>query len=135
LERSRRPRGTNRSITSWTRQKKRATYRSSQRPNGADHASAKPQVTTPDEIFGTQTLVEAFLDEHSHVFLHNTPTHASWLNQVELFFSIIERRLLRNGEFNSTDELATRIIEFIKAYNRTATPFRWTYDGRPLKIA
>ena len=79
--------------------------------------------------------VEAFLDEHPHVFLHNTPTHASWLNQVELFFSIIERRLLRNGEFNSTDELAARIIEFIKAYNRTARPFRWTYDGRPLKIA
>lgn len=67
--------------------------------------------------------------------MHHTPTHASWLNQVELFFSIIERRLLRNGEFNSTDELADRIIEFINAYNRKATPFRWTYDGRPLKIA
>jgi transposase len=79
--------------------------------------------------------VEEFLDKHPHVFLHHTPTHASWLNQVELFFSIIQRRLLRNGEFNSTDELADRIIEFIKAYNRNATPFRWTYDGRPLKIA
>jgi transposase len=79
--------------------------------------------------------VEAFLDKHPHVFLHNTPTHASWLNQVELFFSIIERRLLRNGEFHSTHDLATRIIEFIKTYNRTARPFRWTYDGRPLKIA
>ena len=80
-------------------------------------------------------LVEEFLEKHRHVFLHHTPTHASWLNQVELFFSIIERRLLRNGEFNSTDELADRIIEFIKAYNRKAAPFRWTYDGRPLKIA
>jgi transposase len=80
-------------------------------------------------------LVEEFLDQHPHVFIHNTPTHASWLNQVELFFSILERRLLRNGEFNSTDELATHIIEFIKAYNRKAAPFRWTYDGRPLKIA
>ena len=79
--------------------------------------------------------VEEFLDAHPHVFVHNTPTHASWLNQVELFFSIIERRLLRNGEFDSTDELAGRMIEFIKAYNRKATPFRWTYDARPLKIA
>ena len=82
-------------------------------------------------------LVEEFLDrpEHRHVFLHNTPTHASWLNQVELWFSIMERRLIRHGEFDSVDNLADRIIEFIKAYNRTAKPFRWTYEGRPLKVA
>lgn len=79
--------------------------------------------------------VEEFLEKHPHVFLHNTPTHASWLNQVELFFSILERRLLRNGEFDSVDQLADRIIAFIKDYNRNAQPFRWTYDGRPLKIA
>jgi len=82
-------------------------------------------------------LVEAFLDQpkHHHVFLHRTPTHASWLNQVELFFSILERRLLRNGEFTSVNELADRIIAFINDYNRRARPFRWTYDGRPLKVA
>src|SRR5205085_2153134 len=74
---------------------------------------------------------EAFLDEHPHVFLHNTPTHASWLNQVELFFSILERRLLRHGELASVDELPERIIAFIKDYNRRAKPFRWTYAGRP----
>jgi len=80
-------------------------------------------------------LVERFLEEHPHVHLHFTPTHASWLNQVELFFSILERRLLRRGEFASVDELAQRVIAFIKDYNRRATPFRWTYDGRPLKVA
>jgi len=69
------------------------------------------------------------------VFLHNTPTHASWLNQVELFFSILERRLLRHVEFQSVDELAERIIAFINDYNRRAKPFRWTDDGRPLKVA
>jgi transposase len=79
--------------------------------------------------------VEAFLDDHPQVFLHRTPTHASWLNQVELWFSIMERRLIRNGEFDSVDHLADRIIEFIKAYNRQAKPFRWTYDARPLKVA
>lgn len=79
--------------------------------------------------------VESFLDEHPHVFLHNTPTHASWLNQVELFFSILQRRLLRHGEFASVDDLAERIIAFIEDYNRKARPFRWTYDGRPLKVA
>ncbi len=79
--------------------------------------------------------VEAFLDDHPHVFLHRTPTHASWLNQVELWFSIMERRLIRHGEFDSVDDLADRIIEFINAYNRAAKPFRWTYDARLLKVA
>jgi transposase len=79
--------------------------------------------------------VEEFLDAHPHVFLHNTPTHASWLNQVELFFSIMQRRLLRYGEFDSVDDLADRVITFIHDYNKQAKPFRWTYEGRPLKAA
>lgn len=79
--------------------------------------------------------VAKFLDQNRHVHLHFTPTHASWLNQVELFFSILERRLLRRGEFASVDELAHRVIAFIKDYNRRAAPFRWTYNGRPLKVA
>ena len=56
-------------------------------------------------------------------------------DQVELFFSILERRLLRRGEFDSIDDLARRVIAFIKDYNRRAAPFRWTYDGRPLMAA
>jgi transposase len=79
--------------------------------------------------------VEQFLDQRPHIFLHNTPTHASWLNQVELFFSILERRLLRHAEFNSIEDLTARVIAFINDYNRRARPFRWTYDGRPLKVA
>ena len=79
--------------------------------------------------------VATFLEQNPHVHIHYTPTHASWLNQVELFFSILERRLLRRGEFASVDELADRIIAFIKDYNRRAAPFRWTYDGRPLRAA
>ncbi|HLM18949.1 MAG TPA: IS630 family transposase [Acidimicrobiia bacterium] len=79
--------------------------------------------------------VEAFLADRPHIFLHRTPTHASWLNQVELFFSILQRRLLRYGEFDSVDDLADRVIAFINDYNRRARPFRWTYDGRPLKAA
>lgn len=79
--------------------------------------------------------VKQFLADNPHVHLHHTPTHASWLNQVELFFSILERRLLRRGEFDSVDHLAERVIAFIKDYNRRAAPFRWTYDGRPLMAA
>lgn len=81
---------------------------------------------------GTAAVTE-FLDRHQHVFLHRTPTHASWLNQVELFFSIMQRRLLRHGEFESVDDLATKVITFINDYNKRAKPFRWTYDGRPLR--
>jgi transposase len=77
-------------------------------------------------------LVDTFLAQHSHVHLHFTPTHASWLNQVELFFSILQRRLLRRGEFDSVDDLADRIITFIKDYNRRARPFRWTCPDVPI---
>jgi transposase len=85
---------------------------------------------------GTKAVTE-FLDDprHQHVFLHRTPTHASWLNQVELFFSILQRRLIRYGEFDSVDDLAAKVIAFINDYNKRAKPFRWTYDGRPLQAA
>jgi len=80
--------------------------------------------------------VAKFLTKHQgRVVLHFTPTHASWLNQIELFFSILQRRMLKNSEVTSKGELATKIIAFIEAYNRRTAPFAWTYDGRPLKIA
>ena len=53
----------------------------------------------------------------------------------ELFFSILARRLLKRGEFRSVEDLVTKVMAFIADYNRTATPFRWTYDGRPLKAS
>jgi transposase len=83
----------------------------------------------------TTPKTDILLEHNPRVQLHFTPTHASWLNQVELFFSILERRLLRRGEFSSVDNLARRVIAFINDYNRRAAPFRWTYDGRPLMAA
>jgi transposase len=71
--------------------------------------------------------------DHPRFHAHDTPTHAAWRNQVELFFSILARRLLKRGEFASVDDLVAKVMAFIADYNRTATPFRWTYDGRPLK--
>lgn len=67
--------------------------------------------------------------------VHHTPTHASWLNQIELFFSILGRRLLHRGEFGSLDELVSKVMTFITDYNQKAAPFRWTYQGKPLKAA
>ena len=78
---------------------------------------------------------KARLAEHPRFHAHYTPPHASWLNQVELFFSILSRRLLRRGEFISHDHLIERIMGFIAEYDATAAPFLWTYDGAPRKAA
>jgi len=70
--------------------------------------------------------------EHRIRFVY-TPKHCSWLNQVEMWFSILVRRLLKRGSFKSTDELCQRILEFIEYFNNTlAKPFKWTCKGRPL---
>ena len=62
-----------------------------------------------------------------------TPKHASWLNQVEIWFSILVRRLLKRASFNSVEDLRRRILGFIDYFNKTlAKPFKWTYTGRPL---
>lgn len=64
-----------------------------------------------------------------------TPKHCSWLNQIEMWFSILVRRLLKRASFKSTDQLRQRILEFIEYFNRTlAKPFKWTYKGRPLTV-
>jgi transposase len=62
---------------------------------------------------------------HKNVHLHFTPTHASWLNQVEIWFSILARRTLKGASFGSVQHLRQAIDAFIAAYNPTATPFRW----------
>lgn len=78
--------------------------------------------------------VKAWLEAHPRWTFHFTPTHASWLNQVELFFSILTRRLLRRGIFNSKADLREQLLAFIDRYNPTAKPFAWTYAGKPLSI-
>jgi DDE superfamily endonuclease len=62
--------------------------------------------------------------DHSRFHAHSTPTHALWLNQVELFFSILARRLRKRGEFASVEDLVAKVMAFIADYNRTAKPFR-----------
>jgi hypothetical protein len=70
--------------------------------------------------------------EHRHVF-HFTPVHGSWLNQVELFFSVLSRKLLRRDDFASAAAFVERLGEWLEYYNREwAHPYRWTYAGTPL---
>jgi len=77
-----------------------------------------------------------FLSDENHAirFVY-TPKHTSWLNQIEIWFSILVRRLLKAGNFSSTDDLSQQILDFIYYFNKTmAKPFKWTYAGRPLQV-
>ena len=78
--------------------------------------------------------VQEWLRKHINFQIHFTPTHASWLNQVEIWFSILGRRVLKKGIFNSKEELVRALITFIEEYNEKSKPFAWTYAGKPLVI-
>jgi transposase len=81
---------------------------------------------------GTQE-VQAWLTAHPRWRFQFTPTHASWLNQIEIFFSILWRRLLKHGIFTSEVDLAEQMLAYIETYNQTAKPFKWTYTGKVLE--
>lgn len=75
-----------------------------------------------------------FLEDTGHrIRFVYTPRHCSWLNQVEIWFSILVRRLLKRGSFASAEEMEARVLAFISYFNRVlAKPFKWSYTGRPL---
>ena len=78
--------------------------------------------------------VADFLESHPQVKLHFTPTYSSWLNQVEIWFARIEREVIAHGIFTSVEDLARKLMRYIRAYAKTAKPFRWKYSNVSQRI-
>jgi transposase len=79
-------------------------------------------------------LVTAFLEAHPNVHMHYTPTYSSWLNQVENWFAKVQRHVITRGVFQSVSDLRAKLMRYIRHYNKTATPIRWTYSNPTKRI-
>jgi len=77
---------------------------------------------------------EQFLsDACKSVVFHYTPRHCSWMNQIEIWFGILMKKVIKRGNFTSMENLKNRLLEFIDYFNATmAKPFKWTFQGKPL---
>jgi transposase len=130
--------GTGKMLGQCTRQRKRVDFLAFMNRVASLYRQRRVHVILDNLNTHCDTNQGAFMSQwnsrHGNRFLfHYTPTHGSWLNQIELWFSILSRRVLRHGNFHSPGELVEAIMAFIRQWNKTeAHPFRWTYEGLPL---
>jgi len=87
--------------------------------NGSDHRG--------------QAAIDRLRTAHPNAIMIHTPVHASWLNQIEIFFSIVQKKVVSPNDFPSLDKLSETLLAFVDRYNQTAAPFNWKYTGADLK--
>ena len=130
--------GTGRVLGRCTTQRKRADFESFLDLVASAYPQRRVHVVLDNLNTHSDSRQGAFITDwnrrHGDRFaFHYTPTHGSWLNQVELWFGVVSRRVLRHGAFSNPDELVQAIASFVEVWNRSeGHPFRWTYRGRPL---
>jgi transposase len=101
----------------------------------ASQPEGKPIHVIIDNLSAHKTkLVDEFLAAHPNVRLHFTPTYSSWLNQVENWFAKIQRQVIARGVFQSLPDLRSKLLRYIRHYNKTATPIKWTYSNPKRRI-
>lgn len=80
--------------------------------------------------------VKQWLASKRKIKIHFTPTYSSWLNQVEIWFNMLTKDVLKGGVWKSVEQLSSQLLDYIETYNQTrAKPFSWTYTGNTLKIS
>ena len=87
--------------------------------NGSDHRG--------------QAAIDRLRKAHPNAIMIHTPVHASWLNQIEIFFSIIQKKVVSPNDFASLEQLSETLLAFVRRYNQTAKPFSWKYTAADLK--
>jgi transposase len=100
------------------------------------YRNKKLHIITDNHSIHKHKDVKQWIEGKRKITLHFTPTYSSWLNQIEIWFNILTKDVVKGGIWKSSEQLASQLMEYVVTYNETrAKPFQWTYTGEPLTIS